>query len=412
MIESWKQCEGLVIADTFPLRQYLGGGTDHAVFLTEFSSPEPRNAAIKLVPGSADDNEKQLHHWSLASKLSHPHLLGILNMGRAQLGGTALAYLVMEYADESLAQVIPVRPLTADEARQMLDPAISALSHVHRQGFVHGHVKPANIMATGDCLKISSAGLSSAGEHVPVTQDAYTPPEGTRSQAGDVWSLGVTLVEALTQRLPLYDPTGSREPVLPDSLASPFLEIAQACLQRDPAARPALSNIAARMQPVKRPRLKWSYALAASVGLVLSAVLIAPRFLNQQGPSRQSDAVRAPSTPAVEQKPVEHKPAPQPDAAGAGRSEIIRQVLPDVPTKASRTIQGAVKVSVRVHVDPSGSVADAELNARGPSNYFAQLALKAARRWKFAPAGAQRAWILLFEFSRTGTHVVPVRAEP
>jgi TonB family protein len=88
-----------------------------------------------------------------------------------------------------------------------------------------------------------------------------------------------------------------------------------------------------------------------------------------------------------------------------------------VPSKARKTIQGKVKVSVRVHIDPSGGVTLAELDSAGPSKYFAQLALEAARRWTFAPAkatdreGADE-WILQFEFFRTNTKVVTVRSFP
>jgi TonB family protein len=88
-----------------------------------------------------------------------------------------------------------------------------------------------------------------------------------------------------------------------------------------------------------------------------------------------------------------------------------------VPSKARRTIQGKVQVSVRVHIDPSGSVTLAELDSAAPSKYFAQLALEAARRWKFAPARAADRevadeWILRFEFFRTDTKVVTARSLP
>ncbi len=402
MTEYWKQCEGQVIADTFPLREYLGGEGDHAVFLTDYGSPEPRKAAIKIVLGKEQEIKKQLHRWSAVSKLSHRHLLAIFSMGRSQLGDDSLAYLVMEYAEESLAQVIPVRPLTIDETRQMLEPAISALGYIHGQGFVHGRLKPGNMMATGDCLKISSNGLRPIGENAPVTPDIYSPPEIRPSRAGDVWSLGMTMVEAMTQRLPARDPAGANDPILPGMLPPPILEIAQSCLRINPKARATIADIDARLQPPKRPVLKWPYALAASSGLVIAAVVISPRFLNQQSGATQPAVVQqAPSPPS------------RADTKTPGTAdEIVRRVLPDVPSKASRTIQGRVKVSVRVRVNPSGSVAEAELNARGPSNYFAQLALHAARRWKFTPANRSRAWILLFEFSRTGTHVVPVPAGP
>ena len=52
-----------------------------------------------------------------------------------------------------------------------------------------------------------------------------------------------------------------------------------------------------------------------------------------------------------------------------------------------------------------------------PSQYFADLALQAARRWKFTPAKIEdRAvaseWVLRFEFLRTGTRVTPLPVTP
>ncbi|HEX4595096.1 MAG TPA: hypothetical protein VH157_12515, partial [Bryobacteraceae bacterium] len=116
MTEYWQQCEGQVVADAFRLLQYLGGDGDHAVFLTEYGQPAPQKAAIKLVLGRPENIDAQLARWNLAAKLSHRNLLRIFSRGRASLSDTTLAYLVMEYAGESLAQVIPVRPLTPDEA--------------------------------------------------------------------------------------------------------------------------------------------------------------------------------------------------------------------------------------------------------------------------------------------------------
>ena len=409
MTQDWKQWEGQVIADAFLLRQYLGGDEDHAVFLTEYGKPAPQKAAIKIVLGPPESTESQLSRWHLASKLSHPNLLRIFSKGAARLGDTPLIYLVMEYADESLAQVIPVRPLSADEARQMLEPALSVLAYLHREGLVHGHLKPANILASGECLKLSSAALCRIGECPPSTPDAYAPPEGTASPAGDVWSLGVTLVEAMSQHPPLR--SQGADPVVPETLPQPFFEIARECLRPDPKVRSTVADISAVLQPpaklpAKRPMPKWAYALAAAAGLVLATVLIAPRLIDRESPPAPA------KLPQISEAPPVETPAPPPKAAV--RNEIIQRVLPEVPSQARRTIQGRVKVSVRVRVDPSGNVAEAKLDSAGPSKYFAQLALQAARRWKFAPApdadpGRPREWVLHFEFERTGTKVAPVR---
>jgi TonB family protein len=88
-----------------------------------------------------------------------------------------------------------------------------------------------------------------------------------------------------------------------------------------------------------------------------------------------------------------------------------------VPRKAQDTIQGKVKVSVRIRVGLSGSVVGAKLDSRGPSRYFAELALQTAQRWKFGPTKVDgqdvpSEWILNFEFLRTTTKVLPVRVAP
>ena len=416
MTEYWKQWEGQVIADAFPLQQYLGGDGDHAVFLTEYGQSASQKAAIKIVLGTAEDGELQIQRWSHAAKLSHRHLMRILTLGRWQAGDAPLVYLVMEYADESLAQVIPIRPLTAEETRQMLEPAVSVLAYLHSQGFVHGRVRPGNIMAVGECLKISSAGICRVGECSPPTPDAHAAPEGFASPAGDVWSLGITLVEALTQRLPDHSPAGV---VVPETIPQPFLEIARECLRGDPKTRPTFADISARLQPpvstAKRPALKWSYALAAAAGLVIAAFVVAPRLMDRPESVGVTEPAQVPQSPPAQPAPAP-QPAPRVQAAppaATPRDEILQRVLPEVPTQALRTIQGRVKVSVRVDVDSSGKVAGAKLESAGPSKYFAQFALQAAQRWKFAPVTGDsdqpRQWVLHFEFSRTGTRAVPVR---
>ena len=261
----------------------------------------------------------------------------------------------------------------------------------------------------------------------------------------------MTLVEALTQRLPARRLTGQHEPVVPETLPDPFLEIARRCLRSDPTSRWTVTDIAARLEVLDAAGLergaekttaasrKWVSALAASLALALSAIVIAPRLLNRrtksphisEAPSIQPEQISV--QPRPEQKPTTPQdPAPvssrvrdaQPPAPKAKTSspdfvpgEVFHQVLPEIPSKARQTIQGKVKVGVRVRIDRSGSVTLAELDSAGPSKYFAQLALEAARRWKFTPVKATDRevadeWILRFEFFRTDTKVVLVRSFP
>jgi TonB family protein len=88
-----------------------------------------------------------------------------------------------------------------------------------------------------------------------------------------------------------------------------------------------------------------------------------------------------------------------------------------VPERALRTIQGKVEVSIRVNVDPAGAVSDASIESRGRSRYFANLALQAAKSWKFTPAQqngqpTSSVWLLHFEFRQSGVGVTPTEQSP
>jgi len=435
MTESWKRWEGQVAEGKVHLRQYLGGSDHSAVYLTEFGAPEPRKAAIRLIAEDPQNAERQLARWNRAAKLSHPHLLRLFQTGRCQLENTELLYVVMEYADEDLSQILPQRPLTPAEAQDMLLPVLDALSYLHANKFVHGHLKPANIMAVDNVLRISSDGLYNAGESIGAVNkpSVYDPPETATSgisSPADVWSLGVTLVETLTRRLPAWESAQQDEPVLPESLPQPLLDIARHCLLRDPERRWTVSEIKARLQPpapapVEQPAVgakpfaKWRYILPVAVGLILLAILAAPKLFNRgPEPPHRAVAEREVAPPAASAPSTALEPAKtKPPTGGVVQGAVENQVLPDVPQRARDTIQGVVRVTVRVAVDPSGSVTGATLDSAGPSKYFAGLALEAARRWKFRPKqvdgqNVASAWLLRFQFERTGTKVLPVPAAP
>jgi serine/threonine protein kinase len=261
MNRSWKQYEGQMVNEDFCLRQYLGAASQSAVFLTERSAQDSQKAVIKLIPAESANAELQLSRWISAAALSHPNLLKIFQAGRCRLDNSDLLYVVTEYAEENLAQILLQRALTPEEARDMLDPVLDALLYLHGKGFVHGGIKPANIMAVADQLKISSDGIRPLGSsgakddnHTAANLSPYNPPETVAagfSPAGDVWSLGMALVEILTQRLPVWSATDQRDPQLPETarLPQPFLDIARNSLLRDPARRWTVGQIAARLQP-------------------------------------------------------------------------------------------------------------------------------------------------------------------
>ncbi len=274
MSDVWKQWEGQLADNKFPLHHFLAATNHSAVFLTQLSDPDPRQAAIKFI--SADDPAaaQQLAVWNQVAKLSHPNLVRLFHWGRCRLEGMNLLYVVMECAEENLGQILPQRALSSDETREMLNPVTDVLAYLHSKFFVHSHIKPSNLLAVGDQLKVSSDTI------FPITQpreamrelDVYDAPEAVSCSAkpwtpsSDVWSLGVTLVEALTQAAPALPFDVTAEPIVPNSLPQPFLDIARHALRRDPKNRWAAPQIAARLSGVAEPvaALPAAYATASA----------------------------------------------------------------------------------------------------------------------------------------------------
>ena len=253
MRDEWKKLEGQVLNSKFPLQKLLGSTSYGAVFLTQSPPPQQKNIAIKFMTCDAKA-DLQAALWQRVSKLSHPHLLRLLPGGRCQLADMDLVFVFMEYAEEDLGRRLPDRALSEKEAREVCGPLLDALSYIHGKGFAHSHIKPSNIMTVGNQVKLSADTILPLGEPRPAYRpvDAYVAPEaGSAPVAGssDVWSLGVTLVELLTQQAPVSSPESQADPTIPSTVPQPFLDIAQHCLRRDPLERWTTAQIADRLKP-------------------------------------------------------------------------------------------------------------------------------------------------------------------
>ena len=252
--EVWVGWENQVVNSAYPLRRWLGGSNHSAVFLTEYRPEGITQAAIKLVPADTLETEAQLVQWGTAATLNHPHLIRLFDVGRCHIGGRVYLYVVMEYADQTLAQLLPRRALSPDETRDMLIPALSALNFLHRNGLVQGQVKPTNLLVVGDQLKLASDTIRSAGKLSSgiLRASLHDPPElkdGEIGPAGDIWGLGVTLVEALTQHPPSWPDSKAETVSLTASIPPLFVDTVRRCLNRTPSARPTAGELEGQFNP-------------------------------------------------------------------------------------------------------------------------------------------------------------------
>jgi TonB family protein len=252
MYEQWNECEGQIVGGNYPLRRLLGGTADSAVFLTEISGPEPKDAAIKFIPADRPTADARLAFWERAIHLSHPNLLAVHDAGRCRLGDQENIYVVMEYAEENLSEILPQRALSAEEVQDLLNAALEALVYLSSKGLAHGHLKPSNVLATENCVKLSSDAVQTVGAQTEIhrLRDTYDAPEtfsGPVNAKCDVWALGITLVEALTQHAPPVSADPLEDPAVPASLPPLYREIASHALRRNPKQRWSVAEIAARL---------------------------------------------------------------------------------------------------------------------------------------------------------------------
>jgi serine/threonine protein kinase len=426
-VPNWSGWVSTVINGAYPLRRLLNGSQHSAVFLTEYQGRADPNAAIKIIPIERI-TLAQLSHWKSATGLSHPHLIQLLNAGLCQFGGHQFLFVVMEYAEQTLSQVLHQRPLTPDEVRELLPPILDALTFLHGKGLVHANLKPANVLVVNDQLKLSSDSVCPAGApRVGIAEPSlYDPPEANHSSlssAGDIWGLGMTLVEALTQGLPRFDDQ-SVTACLPPAVPPALVDTVQRCLSTDPAARPSASDLEVQLgvvrkapiAPVPPPVMREASqcdtptqesprrrGLMPGIAAIVSVTLLAVVWGGWQLFRTHPTSIASQQPAVVAAIASQNPPAPLPAPATIAPS-VTHVQLPNVPRKALGTIHGHFTIVALVVVDQSGTVIRGLLKNSGPSPYFARLTREAAKQWTFATTDepGTHEWLLRFEFTRSG----------
>ncbi|MEU5534656.1 protein kinase [Streptomyces sp. NPDC020362] len=252
-----------------------GVGTDEADKDT-VGSDLPRAAALKFLP-TGTGTPRQLTHLreliereiDLHRRLRRPRLIRMYETlvvddpERPALDGATV--LVLERAEASLSALLATSPRPA-AGPALLAQVCEGLAQLHRAGWVHGDLKPANVllMADGSARLADfnmAAELEGTHAYTPAfsTPD-YTPPEllwaeiGERGRrirpSADVWAFGVLAHLVLTGSFPLSGATptarraaapayarGADELRLSTELPDSWREIVRDCLARTHAAR-------------------------------------------------------------------------------------------------------------------------------------------------------------------------------
>lgn len=174
-----------------------------------------RTVAVKLMhPHLAEDPaaaDRFVREARAAARLSHPHVVSVLDQGHAADG---VPYLVMEHVEGSTLRDLLRRrgALTPREALEVMEAALDGLAAAHRAGLVHRDVKPENVLiAAGGRVTVADFGLTRAvdqhtGSGTVLGTVGYASPELVTGQRvdtrADVYSAGIVLFELLCGRRP------------------------------------------------------------------------------------------------------------------------------------------------------------------------------------------------------------------
>lgn len=180
----------------------LGSGGFGRVFLAE-ESFSGRQIAIKQL--NEDDPSKQraiIHEIQTLSQVSHrnSHIIAYFH----HFVQDGALFLVMEYCSGgSLRQRLRARDYSQSDALNWGITLAHTLAWAHNQGIVHNDIKPDNLLLTHDgMLKLSDFGMA----NLLGGTRAYLPPDWLNGKGtdprGDVYSVGVTLLELLSGQNP------------------------------------------------------------------------------------------------------------------------------------------------------------------------------------------------------------------
>jgi serine/threonine-protein kinase len=272
----------------YRLTRRIGDGAMGVVWAA-LNEDTHREVALKVLQSPNDELRRRLLREAKAcGRLDHRNIVTIYDVGTTSDGEP---FLVMQLLNgETLARRLQrVGRLSPEVAAGIGAATAAGLAAAHDRGIVHRDLKPENIYlhhepgSPGEVVKILDFGVSrldltgdakSTATGAIIGSPAYMSPEQARGSTGvgprsDLWSLGVVLFEMLAGVRPFPGQTmadaiaqvltapipslASLEPHVPTDLA----KLVDACLERDPARRPAsAAEIAERLsaRPVSAPQ--------------------------------------------------------------------------------------------------------------------------------------------------------------
>lgn len=204
---------GMLIGDRYEILEKIGTGGMSDVYKAKCHKLN-RYVAVKVLKQEFSENTNFVSKFHVeaqaAAGLTHPNIVNVYDVGEEE----GVNYIVME-----LVEGITLKNYIEKKARLSVKEAISIAIQVsmgieaaHNNHIIHRDIKPQNIMISKEGkVKIADFGIAKAATSNTITSNVmgsvhYTSPEQARGgfsdERSDIYSLGCTMFEMLTGRVP------------------------------------------------------------------------------------------------------------------------------------------------------------------------------------------------------------------
>ncbi len=209
---------GVVIGERYEIIEQIGTGGMSYVYKAKDHKLN-RYVAVKVLKSEFSENKGFVSKFRVeaqaAAGLAHPNIVNVYDVGE----DNGLHYIVME-----LVEGITLKEYIEKKARLSVKEAISIAIQVsmgieaaHNNHIIHRDIKPQNIIISREGkVKVTDFGIARAATSNTITSNVmgsvhYTSPEQARGgysdEKSDIYSLGITMFEMLTGRVPFNGET-------------------------------------------------------------------------------------------------------------------------------------------------------------------------------------------------------------